>query len=50
MQKWLTLILFTLISLAAWGQTDSLRLGYMVKGKVRDAETGRALESVHVSV
>lgn len=50
MRKWLTLILFTLISLAAWGQTDSLRLGYMVKGKVRDAETGRALESVHVSV
>jgi len=50
MQKWLTLILFTLISLAAWGQTDSLRLGYMVKGKVRDGETGRALESVHVSV
>jgi len=50
MRKWLTLILFTLLSLAAWGQTDSLRLGYMVKGKVRDAETGRALESVHVSV
>lgn len=50
MRKWLTLILFALLSLAAWGQTDSLRLGYMVKGKVRDAETGRALESVHVSV
>ena len=44
------LILFALLSLGAWGQTDSVRLGYMVRGKVRDAETGRALESVHVSV
>lgn len=44
------LILFALLSLGAWGQTDSVRLGYMVRGKVRDAETGRVLESVHVSV
>jgi len=50
MRKWLTLILFALLSLGAWAQTDSVRLGYMVRGKVRDAETGRALESVHVSV
>ena len=50
MQKWLTIILFALISLAAWGQTDSLRLGYTVRGKVRDAQTGRVLEAVHVSV
>lgn len=50
MRKWLTLVLFALLSLGAWAQTDSIRLGYMVRGKVRDAETGRALESVHVSV
>lgn len=50
MQKWLMLIVFALLSLGAWGQTDSVRLGYMVRGKVRDAETGRVLESVHVSV
>ena len=50
MRKWLTLILFALMSLGAWAQTDSVRLGYMVRGKVRDAETGRSLESVHVSV
>ena len=50
MQKWLILILFAFLSLGAWGQTDSVRLGYMVRGRVKDAETGRALESVHVSV
>ena len=50
MRKWLTIILFTLISLSAWGQMDSLRLGYTVRGKVRDAQTGRVLEAVHVSV
>lgn len=50
MRKWLTVILFALLSLGAWAQTDSVRLGFMVRGKVRDAETGRALESVHVSV
>jgi len=50
MRKWLTLILFSFLSLGAWAQTDSVRLGFMVKGKVRDAETGRVLESVHVSV
>lgn len=50
MRKWLTLIVFALLSLSAWAQTDSLRLGYVVRGKVKDAQTGRALESVHVSV
>lgn len=50
MRKWLTFILFAFISLAAWGQTDSLRLGYVVRGKVKDAQTGRPLEAVHVSV
>ena len=50
MRKWLTIILFAFLSLNVWAQTDSVRLGYMVKGKVKDAETGRALESVHVSV
>ena len=50
MRKYLTLILFALLSLGAWAQTDSVRLGYMVRGRVRDAENGRPLESVHVSV
>ena len=50
MRKWLTLILFAFLSLAAWAQTDTLRLGYSVRGRVKDAQTGRALESVHVSV
>ncbi len=50
MRKWLMLIVFALLSLVAWGQTDSVRLGYSVRGKVKDAQTGRALESVHVSV
>ena len=50
MRKWLTLILFALLSLGAWAQTDSLRLGYVVRGKVKDTQTGRPLESVHVSV
>ena len=50
MRKLLTIILFALLSLGAWAQTDSLRLGYVVRGKVRDADSGRALESVHVSV
>ena len=50
MRKWLMLILFALLSLGAWAQTDTLRLGYSVRGKVKDAQTGRALESVHVSV
>ncbi len=35
---------------ALFAQTDSLRLGYVVKGLVTDAETGKPLESVHVSV
>lgn len=50
MRKWLTLIVFALFSLGAWAQTDSIRLGYTVRGKVRDAQTGRVLEAVHVSV
>lgn len=35
---------------AAHAQTDSVRLGYTVRGTVVDALSGRALESVHVSV
>ena len=31
-------------------QPDSLRMGYAVRGVVVDAATGRALESVHVSI
>ena len=49
MRKFLVVILFLLVAGAVWGQTDSLRLGYMVRGRVVDARSGRALESVHVS-
>ena len=41
------LLLLSVLPLAA--QTDSLRLGYSVRGTVVDA-AGRALESVHVSI
>ncbi len=50
MRKWLILIVFAFLPLLGWAQTDTLRLGYVVRGQVRDAQTGRALESVHVSV
>lgn len=50
MRKLLTFILLSLVSLGLSAQTDSLRLGYVVRGQVRDARTGKALESVHVSV
>ncbi len=50
MRKLLVLIFFALLSMGTWAQTDSPRLGYVVRGKVKDAQTGRALESVHVSV
>lgn len=50
MRRVLIIISLLFVTLAAWGQTDSVRLGYVVRGIVRDAQTGRALESVHVSV
>lgn len=39
-----------LLAPVLYGQTDSVRLGYTVRGTVVDALTGRAMESVHVSV
>jgi len=50
MRKWLILTVFAFLPLLGWAQMDTLRLGYVVRGQVRDAQTGRALESVHVSV
>ena len=50
MRRFLIIISLLFVTLASWGQTDSVRLGYVVRGIVRDAQTGRALESVHVSV
>lgn len=50
MRRLLIIISLLFVTLASWGQTDSVRLGYVVRGIVRDAQTGRALESVHVSV
>lgn len=51
MRKILALILlsfFTCQALSA--KQDTLRLGYTVQGRVVDAQSGRALESVHVSI
>ena len=50
MRKYLILIAFVFVSLALYGQTDTLRLGYSVEGNVVDATTGRPMEAVHVSV
>lgn len=41
---------FLLSVFCLYGQADTLRLGYMVRGSVVDALSGKALESVHVSV
>lgn len=49
-RKFLTLIAALLLSFALFAQTDTVRLGYVVSGKVLDGMTGRPLESVHVSV
>ncbi len=45
-------ILATLLLIlpGAWAQTDSVRLGYTVRGTVVDALSGKALASVHVAV
>ena len=50
MRKLLMLIGLLLLGWAAMAQTDTLRLGYTAQGRVVDASTGRALESVHVSI
>lgn len=50
MRKWFIIILFTLLPLLAHGQTDSLRLGFVVRGQVVDAQSGKPLEAVHVSL
>lgn len=41
---------FLLSVFCLYGQADTLRLGYTVRGAVVDALSGKALESVHVSV
>ncbi len=51
MRKVLALILLSLFTCQALSaQQDTLRLGYTVQGRVVDAQSGRALESVHVSI
>lgn len=51
MRKVLVLILLSLFTCQALSaQQDTLRLGYTVQGRVVDAQSGRALESVHVSI
>ena len=41
---------FLLPVVCLYAQTDSVRLGYTVRGTVVDALSGRAMESVHVSI
>ena len=50
MRKFLILIAFVFCSVALYGQADTVRLGYSVRGHVVDATTGKAMEAVHVSV
>lgn len=51
MRRFLILIsLLVLSNLSLPAQPDSLRLGYLVKGTVVDAATGKPLESVHISI
>ena len=50
MRKYLILFVFLLLCQGLTAATDSLRLGYSAQGTVVDAATGKALESVHVSI
>lgn len=51
MRKFLSFILVLLLAAgSAWAQADSVRLSYTVRGTVTDFQTGRALESVYVSI
>ena len=50
MRKLLSIILLLLLVWPTGAQTDSLRLGFSVRGRVVDARTGRPLESVHISI
>ena len=50
-KRFLSLLAGFLLSVfCLYGQADTLRLGYTVRGSVVDALSGKALESVHVSV
>lgn len=50
MKKFLLLVAFLLPAILLSAQPDSLRLVYSVRGVVSDLQSGRPLESVHVSV
>ena len=51
MKKVLILVAFLLVgTILSAQQADTVRLGYVVRGRVQDGQTGRPLESVHVSV
>lgn len=50
MRKFLTVILVLLLALPLAAQRDTLRMNYQISGTVVDALSGRALESVHVSI
>ena len=50
MRKCLIIICLLLLGQSLLAATDTLRLGYSADGKVVDAATGRALESVLVTI
>ncbi len=51
MRKFLSFILVLLLAAgSAWAQADTVRMAYTVRGTVTDFQTGRALESVYVSI
>lgn len=51
MRKFLSVIIILLASLGiAFGQEGTARLSFVVSGTVTDGQTGRPLESVHVSI
>ena len=50
MRKFLTVILILLLALPLAAQRDTLRMNYQISGTVVDGQSGRALESVHVSI
>lgn len=50
MRKCLIFIWFLLLGQVLGAQQDTIRLAYSVQGSVVDASTGRAIESVHVTI
>lgn len=51
MKRMIIILLSAMLAVVSGrAQTDSVRLGYAIQGKVVDSRSGRAIESAHVSV